>query len=151
MGKTKGRAAEGPSVAGEVSGLETIALVTDSAVDLTVTGGGSAVVTTVILSGATVAKADSVTVGRGVGLALLVVARTEVGRAGRATVVCGSREGGAGEVVGDTADGEAVEGGEERVAGWGGGGVSRIVVTSLGGAAGVTAVGEVLLRVAMSV
>lgn len=38
--------AEGPSVAGEVSGLETITVVTDSAVDLTGTEGDSAVVTT---------------------------------------------------------------------------------------------------------
>lgn len=66
MGKTKGRVAEVPSVAGEVSGLETITVVTDSAVDLTVMEGGSAVVTTVDVSDVTVTistKADSVTVG----------------------------------------------------------------------------------------
>lgn len=79
----------------------------------------------------------------------------EVGGAGRATVVCGSREGGAGEVagevVGDAADGEAVEGGEETVVGRGGGGVRGTVVTSLGGVADVTAAGEAVLRVLMSV
>lgn len=66
VGKTKGRVAEAPSVAGEVSGLETITVVTDSAVDLTVMEGGSAVVTTVDVSDVTVeisTKADSVTVG----------------------------------------------------------------------------------------
>lgn len=66
VGKTKGRVAEVPSVAGEVSGLETITVVTDSAVDLTVMEGGSAVVTTVDVSDVTVTistKADSVTVG----------------------------------------------------------------------------------------
>lgn len=75
----------------------------------------------------------------------------EVGGAGKAIVVCGSREGGTGEVVGDAADGEAVEGGEETVVGRGGGGVRGTVVTSLGGVADVTAVGEAVLRVLMSV
>lgn len=66
VGKTKGPVADAPSVAGEVSGLETITVLTDSAVDLTVMEGGSAVVTTVDVSDATVAistKADSVNVG----------------------------------------------------------------------------------------
>lgn len=66
VGKTKGRVAEAPSVAGEVSGLEMITVVTASAVDLTVTEGNSAVVTTVDVSDVMVAvstKAASVTVG----------------------------------------------------------------------------------------
>lgn len=59
VGKTKGRVAEGPSVAGEGSALETISVATDSAVDLTGTKGDSAVVTTLGVSDVTV----SVTVG----------------------------------------------------------------------------------------
>lgn len=86
VGKTKGRVAGAPSVTGEVSGLETITVVTDSAVDLTGTKGGVGV-SDVRVEIST--KVDSVTVDRGVGLALPVVARTEVGGAGRATVVGG--------------------------------------------------------------
>lgn len=66
VGKTKGRVAGAASVTGEVSGLETITVVTDSAVDLTGREGGSAVVPTVRLSDVTVVistNAASVTVG----------------------------------------------------------------------------------------
>lgn len=80
MGKTKGRVAA--SVAGEVSGVETITVVTASAVDFTVREGGSAVITTVVsdLDVAISTNAGSVTVGSG----------------GRATVLW---EGEAGEVA----------------------------------------------------
>lgn len=78
-----------------------------------------------------------------------------MGGAGTATVVCRTWEVGAGEAVredvGDAADGEAVEGGEETVVGRGGGGVRGTVVTSPRGVADVTAVGEALLRVLGSV
>lgn len=66
VGKTKGRLGGAPSVSGEVSGLETITVVTDSAVDLTGMEGGSAVVATVRVSDVRVVistKAASVTVG----------------------------------------------------------------------------------------
>lgn len=66
VGKTKGRVAGAPCVTGEVSGLETITVVTDSAVDLTGAESGSAVVSTVGVSDVTVAistKAASVNIG----------------------------------------------------------------------------------------
>lgn len=74
-----------------------------------------------------------------------------MGGAGRATVVCGGWEGGAGEVavdvVIDAADVEAVDGMEETVVGGGGGGVMGTAATSPGVAADGTAVGEAVLRV----
>lgn len=78
-----------------------------------------------------------------------------MGGAGGATVVCGGWEGGAGEVARDVAmdaaDVEAVESMEETVVEGGGGGGRGIAVTSPGGVADGTAVGEAVLRVGMCV
>lgn len=145
MGKTNGWVAGAPSVASEVSGLESVTVVLDSAVDLTVMEGGSGVVETVNVSDVTVVvsrKADSV------GLTLLAVVRTEVGGVGRATVVCGIWDG---EEVAGEAVWDGVEADDATLVGRGVGGVGGAVVTSLGGVADVTAAEEAALTVDMSV
>lgn len=136
MGKTKG--------GGEVSGLETISVVTGSAVALIVVGGGAVIVMPgeVVIS---LKVVSSAVVGRGAGLVSRVVSGTGMMGAVMTNVVGGSWEAEVGEVdgevVGDAVDSGVmvgVKGEEAREVGGRGEEVGGTVVTSVEGV--VTAV-----------